>query len=188
MEVVADKVEDDSRSPADKRTAELMKEVANSICENTTMEVDYPSNNADGWLPVLDNKMRIEDGKVDWKFYRKPVDSKFFILSRSALSGRIKRSSLAQEGIRRLKNTRPDKVEQRMGELLTDMAESMMLSGYPEGYRQEILEAAVVGYRRQVAASERGERPLYRGREWNKKERTNEKRMKKAAWFRPSDV
>ena len=39
VEVVDDQVEDDDRSPADRRTAELMKEVANSICKDTTMEV-----------------------------------------------------------------------------------------------------------------------------------------------------
>ena len=70
--------------------------------------------------------MRIENKKVDWSFYKKPVDSELVILSRSALSNRIKKASLSQEGLRRLRNTRPDKVEERKGKLLADMAEGMI--------------------------------------------------------------
>ena len=36
--------------------------------------------------------------------------------------------------------------------------------------------------------AEKGETPLYRGREWNKQERAKKKKMKKASWFRPYDV
>ena len=59
---------------------------------------------------------------------------------------------------------RPDKVAERKGKLLSDMAEGMLRSGYPEEYRKEILEASIVGYQKQVAASESGEKPLYRPR------------------------
>ena len=86
VRVVAEEVEDDMLIPADQRTAVLMKEVANSVCEFTKMEVDFPSDNLDGWMPILDNKVKIENKKVDWSFYKKPVDSEPFILSRSALS------------------------------------------------------------------------------------------------------
>ena len=71
---------------------------------------------------------------------------------------------------------------------MTDMAEAMMRSGFPQQYRREVLEDSIVGYQRQVTASEKGETPLYRGREWNKQERTKKKKMKKASWFRPYDV
>ena len=188
VKVVAEEIEDDLLIPADQRTAELMKEVANSVCEYTEMEVDFPSDNPDGWMPILDNKVRIENKKVDWSFYKKPVDSELFIMSRSALPNRIKKASLSQEGLRRLRNTRPDKVEERKGKLLADMAEGMMKSGYPEQYRQEVLEASVIGYQRQVAASEAGEKPLYRPREWRRQERANKKRLKKSSWYRPADV
>ena len=45
----------------------------------------------------------------------------------------------------------------------------------------------MVGYERQVEASDRGEKPLYRPREWKQEERQREKHLKKAAWFRPAD-
>ena len=130
MEVVADEVENDLTIPADQRTAQLMQQIANTVCGFIRMEVDFPSNNPDNWMPILDNKVRVEDKKVDWCFYKKPVDSELYILNRSALSNKIKKASLTQEGLRRLRNTRPDKINERKGRLLTDMAEAMLKSGY----------------------------------------------------------
>ena len=48
-------------------------------------------------------------------------------------SFKIKRASLSQGALRRLRNIRPDKIVEKNGKLLTDMAEGMMRSGYPEG-------------------------------------------------------
>ena len=59
-------------------------------------------------------------------------------------------------------------------------------SGYDEVYRGEVIRDAVVGYERQVAASDRGKKPLYRPREWKQEERLKEKHLKKSAWFRPA--
>ena len=50
-----------------------------------------------------------------------------------------------------------------------------------------MIRDAVVGYERQVAASERGEKPLYRSRQWKYEERQQGKLLKKSAWFRPAD-
>ena len=188
VKVIAEKVESDILIPADKRTAEIMQKIANTVCEYTTMEIDFPSNYHDGWMPILDNQVKVENGKVDWTFFKKPVDSKLYILNRSALSKKIKRASLAQEALRRLRNIRPDKVMERKGKLLTDMAEGMMRSGYPEEFRREVLESSIIGYRKQVAASESGEKPLYRPRDWNRQERSKRKMLKKGSWFRPADA
>ena len=68
-----------------------------------------------------------------------------------------------------------------------DLAVRLRDSGYDEVYRGEIISDAVIGYERQVAASERGDKPLYRPREWRKKERQEKKLLSKAAWFRPAD-
>ena len=87
------------------------------------------------------------------------------------MSSKVKRATLAQEALRRLRNVRPDKLVERKGELLTEMAEGMKRSGYPEDYRKEVLEASIVGYKKQVTASEAGEKPLYRPREWRRQER-----------------
>ena len=70
---------------------------------------------------------------------------------------------------------------------MMDLAVRLRDSGYDEVYRGEIISDAVIGYERQVAASERGEKPLYRPREWRKEERQERKLLSKAAWFRTAD-
>ena len=78
VKIVAGEVESDTHIQADKRTAELVQEIANSVCQYTTMEIDFPSNYQNNWMPILDHLVRIENRKVDWTFFKKPVDSKLF--------------------------------------------------------------------------------------------------------------
>ena len=70
VEVMEEEVEGDTLVPADERTARIVQDIANTVCQYTTMEVDYPSNHDDKWLPILDNRVRIEGGKIDWTFYK----------------------------------------------------------------------------------------------------------------------
>jgi hypothetical protein len=78
-------------------------------------------------------------------------------------------------------------VEQDKVKLMEDLAESMMHSGYPAHYRETILLSALTGYRRQMEASLRGEKPLYRARGWGLVDRRRRKRLK-ASWYRPADT
>ena len=52
---------------------------------------------------------------------------------------------------------------------MTDLAVRLRDSGYDEVYRGEVIRDAVVGYERQVAASDREEKPLYRPRSGNER-------------------
>ena len=91
------------------------------------MTVDFPSAHDSRWMPVLDLQVRIgEDNTVEWIFYKKPVSSKFFILNRSAVANKVKRTMLAQDGMRRLRNTKPSLVQGRKVLLMEDVAEMMM--------------------------------------------------------------
>ena len=45
----------------------------------------------------------------------------------------------------------------------------------------------MLGYEKQLAASKRGEKPLYRPRDWKKEERRRRKMVRKVGWYRPSD-
>ena len=100
----------------------------------------------------------------------------------------MKRVSLVQEGLRRLRNTRPSLVPGLQKELMESLAEMMLISGYPEEFRAGVIQSAVIGYQRLAAACERGERPLYRPRTWQQETRRRMKTLKKAAWHRPADT
>ena len=187
--IVEERVNEDREVAGDMRTAKVLLDVANSVCPFTTMTIEVPSESPTGWMRVLDLQMRIgRDKKVEWKFCKKAESSKVFVLNRSAVPSRVKRTMLAQEGIRRLRNTRPDLVEDLKVELMEDFAEMMMKSGYPEHMRASVIQAVLVGYGRQVEAANRGEKPLYRPRQWKEEERRRAKSLKKAAWFRPADA
>jgi hypothetical protein len=164
--VVPGEVEGDLLLAGDHRTALVLLELANSVCGYTSFKVDYPSAHSSGWMPLLDIQIRVNsDNSVDWTFYRKEVSSPYTILNTSALPGRVKRVSLVQEGLRRLRNTRPSLVAGQQKQLMEDLADMMMISGYPEKFRAGVIRSAVVGYERLAA-----------------------KQLKRAAWHRPADA
>ena len=187
--VVEQEVEGDRLIPGDQRTANVLKQIANTISGNTRIEVETPSAHPTGWMPFLDLQLRIaSDKSIDWKFYKKSMSSKYFILNRSAVPAKVKRASLAQEGLRRLRNTRPTLLPGEKVKLMEDMAEMLYDSGYPEHFRAGILRAALTGYYKQVEADSRGSTPLYRPRQWQQEERRKKKLIQKASWYRPADV
>ena len=133
--MVEEEVEGDMLLPVDMRTAMVMRDIANTNSTNNTITVDYPSNHRSGWMPLLDLYVRMKEGEVDWRFYRKEVASSYFLLNMSAISAKVKRTMLAQEGVRRLRNTKPSKVKEEKVQMMEEMSERMMRSGYPETYR-----------------------------------------------------
>ena len=104
IRVVEEEKETDREVPGDQRTATLIVEIANSVCPYTKLTVDYPSAHQTMWMPLLDIQVRVaEDKTIDWKFYRKPLSIPYFILNRSAVSSKEKRTCLVQECLRRLR-------------------------------------------------------------------------------------
>ena len=63
----------------------------------------------------------------------------------------------------------------------------MMLSGYSEKFRLEIIQSAIRGYEKQCEAADRGIRPLHRNRGFQKEERWKKKALSKTIWFRPNN-
>ena len=187
--IIPEEVEADSLLPGDQRTALVIKEVANSICQYTSFKTDFPSANETGLMPLLDIQIEVlPDNTISWRYYEKEVTSPFTIMSSSAMPGKVKRISLVQEGLRRLRNTRPDLVPTIKKELMENFAEKMMASGYNEKFRAGVIKSAVVGYERLSAACSRGERPLYRPRSWQQQARRDAKLLKRVSWYRPADT
>ena len=87
-----------------------------------------------------------------------------------------------------LRNTRRELHVELRVPLMERLAETMMVSGYPEDFRRGVIESAVACYKRQVAASERGEVPLYCPRDWQAQARRTKKLIAKAAWHRSADT
>ena len=67
---------------------------------------------------------------------------------------------------------------------LQDFAMRLQFSGYDKKFRCEIIDSAVKALQKIEDAVSKGERPMYRPREWRWKEREVKKRDSKTMWFR----
>ena len=190
VRVVEEEVEGDRGVKGDLRTALVLSEVANSIFDYIQFTVDCPSNHQTGWMPLLGSQVRVaEDNTIDYIFFEKEIACKYVMMRESAMSTRVKMNTLTQEVIRRLRNTRASlDWDEFKAPILTEFCKKMARSGYPEEYRSVVIKSGVLGFERQLEASRRGERPLFRPREWQKEERRKSKMIQKAAWYRPADV
>ena len=58
-------------------------------------------------MPLLATEVRVaKDNTIDYRFYEKPISSKYVMMRNSAMSAKVKMNTLVQEVIRRLRNTR----------------------------------------------------------------------------------
>ena len=168
--VVEEEVEGDKLVAGDLRTARVLNDIGNDIASYLNFTVDCPSTNANGWMPLLATEVRVAaDNTIDYRFYEKPISSKYVMMQSSAMSAKVKMNTLTQEVIRRLRNTRVTlRWEDYQAPMLTKFSKKMARSGYHQGYREEVIKSGVLGFERQLAASRSGEKPLFRPRDWQK--------------------
>ena len=188
IRIIESEIEKDRDIPGDQRTAKLFLEIANSVCDFIKLTVDCPSMHSEGFMPILDTQVKIENNKCIFKFYKKKVANPLLMLESSAMPNKIKRNALVQEGIRRLRNTSRELPWQLKADILSEFSHKMMMSGYNAKFRLEIIQSAVRGYDRQCDAADRGIRPLYRPRDFQAEERRKSKLLTKTSWHRPASA
>ena len=136
-------------------------------------------------MPLLDIQVKMDDNKVIYKFYSKPMSSKFTILANSAMPEKMKRNCLVQEGIRRLRNTSRSLGWELKAEILSEYSNKMRVSGYYAKYRLEVIQAAVRGFQVQCEKADKGVKPLHRPREFDSHSRWRKKCLTRYTWYRP---
>ena len=106
-----DQYEKDENIEDDERTAKVLSDIANSINSNIQTTTDLPSRNLSQRMPVLDLHMWIAmyEGVpvITHSFYKKDVASRYTIMKRSAINSGTKKSTIFQEGLRRLQHISP---------------------------------------------------------------------------------
>ena len=188
VRIFPDCVEPDRDIPEDERTAEVYGQIANSVSNFVKVTVDYPSKNDSQWMPLLDLQVQIQDNQIFYKFYKKPVSNPKLMLEKSAMPMKVKRSSLVQEGIRRLRNTKRELLWDVKSEILSEFSHKLKLSGYSAKFRQEVIQSAVRGYRQQCERADKGGTPLHRPRSYQREERRKKKLLAATSWYRPASV
>ena len=100
-----DLVQNDSTVEDDRRTALVIKDIANSVHPMIQMEEDCPSNHNDGKMPILDLECWMDDeGIVRFQHYEKPMANKQVLSAKSALPIKQKRNIHINEYVNRLRN------------------------------------------------------------------------------------
>ena len=109
--------------------------------------------------------------QIFFEFYTKPTKPKRTMLATAANPWQQKRTTLTQELIRRLRNTRKELTCSRKQEILSDYMQMLKNSGYPVNFRKEILSSGLNGYNKILEADRSNQKPLYRPKEWRRSSR-----------------
>ena len=141
----------------DERTFQAVGKIADSITKCVKVETDFPSNNIDKKVPVLDLKLWIEctNGTytILYENYIKPMASRYVILHNSALSMQSKRTILTQQCLKVLLNCSEQLTKGVRESHIEYFVKRMQLSGYDKKFRGEIVSSAQQAYLRIKKAS-----------------------------------
>ena len=131
-----DKIEDEVVIPSDRRTFEVLKNIANTIDCDVQFTVDVPSDSQDKKMAFLDTKcwMVYDDinhpqGKIMNQHYSKPMTAKVGVQIESAISEKDKRTINTQETIRVLRNCHEDLPEDDLNQILSESMKKLQNSG-----------------------------------------------------------
>ena len=184
------KSEDGDTRKDDERTMLRLQEIANSIHPSIQLTVDYPSNNENGRIPILDTEQWIEEVNVGGvkkhqilhSHYSKPMANKLVIHRNSALSDNTKIAILVADLLRIMKNVSKLCSEQERNRKIQEFINRMQFSGYTKADRAYVYRKAKRKYDKCVEKDEAGETPMYRSKWWNVVGR-REERKQKARWY-----
>ena len=145
MEMNEDLIQDDLQVPADARTVQEVVKMGSSISSMIQLTGECPTRSPEEKMPVLDLSVWVDDDDEGvrmlwWQHYRKPVTNTLLMMEKSAMPMKIKRTTLTQEVIRILRNCRLEMPWEDKAEMLTDLSRRMKLSGYPEKFREEVVQ------------------------------------------------
>ena len=86
----------------------------------------------------------MENNRIRHSFFKKPIACPFLILERSAIPNKIKRETLLQEGLRRLRNIDNQISEEEKFNIMIDFSNSMRISGYSQIVRFETIKGIMM--------------------------------------------
>ena len=125
---------------------------------------------------------------MSYIFFKKGVSNPLLLRANSAMPLKMKRTALIQEGLRRLLRTRRQLPWKLKAEILSEFSHKMMLSGYWERFRLEVIEAAVRLYELKCQKADQGIEPLHRLRSFKREERRKKKLLTPYIWQKPYDA
>ena len=118
------------------------------------------------------------------KYYEKECCNNFVIGDKSAMAESARRTTLVQEGLRRMLNTSRDFEPAVWSEIMEDFVVKMYRSGYNRRFRSQVVHGSLAAYQCRLRQADEGSRPLFRPREYRREEREEAKLLKEGSWFK----
>ena len=177
-------VEEDRAVAGDIRTAKEVAKMGSSISNMITLTWDCPSNNDNNRMALLNTEVWVEERKVWYEHYRKPVANPLLMMQMSAMPAKVKRTTLVQEVVTIRRNIRPGLPWDVTVKHLDNFSKRMKASGYNQNYRYQVLKSGMEGYDKMLEVERRGGRPVNRPRSWGEDERQKKKELQGKNWFR----
>ena len=150
---------------ADLRTMCILRDIVNHLDDDIQTTIDAPSLHSNRRLPVLDLEVFVIKNQISFSFFKKPMSNPRVNLYRSAVSNRVKRDTLIQDGYRRMNNCSPDISDTEKFDILSQYMNSLRISGYFAPYRFNILKGILQRMTQIEADVKNGIRNRYRSRE-----------------------
>ena len=177
---------EDDRLP-DRRTAEVVKCMADSVSSMLTWTADYPSANDSGKLPILDIETWCEETqngtRTCYSFYSKPMANPIAIPASSAIPSSTKFSTYRQEVCRIMSNTSMHLPWSHKAALLTNFSWRLKVSGYPKGFRSKIISEGLTGYLNTLRRRVREGVPLNRPKDVIRRQ-SRKRKINSNNWFK----
>ena len=190
-EIIPENDENRGQAP-DERTMKKLQEIGNNIHPSIQVTVDFPSNNQNGRMPVLDTEHWLQEVLINGTLrrqvlhshYSKPMSNMFVTHKDSAMSTRTKESVLVADLTRVMRNISLQCTAEERREKVQHYMARLQFSGYSMEERIKVYRTAKKRFDEMLRKDETGTEPLYRSKNWNRAERNEEKRRKKGNWFK----
>ena len=167
---------------------DLLKEIGNSIHRSIQLVTDFPSNNDDEKVPILNLKVWMEEKDrkriIMYEHYRKGVATKTTIHTRSAVPTKQKKTILTQELLQIMRNCCPQLDEDQRNRHINEYMMRMQFSGYDKEFRFDVYNSANKAHQIEIQKDESGEKPLHRPKEWERSRQKKEKIEKRKTWYK----
>ena len=177
-------VDEDMERAADERTMREVVRMGSSIDPSIQLTGDCPSINESRKMPALNTQVWVEENKVLYEHYRKPMANMLLMLEKSAMPAKMKRNVLTQEVVTIRRNIHPDLPWETTAKHLNNFNQRMRLSGYDENYRYQIIKSGVEGFDKMLEKEANEGVPINKPRTYEDDQRQKKKYSKKKNWFR----
>ena len=148
----------------DERTMKRLQEIGNGVHPSIQLTIDFPSNNANGRVPILDTEQWIQEVDVGgeikpqiiFSHYAKPMSSKLVIHRQSANPIKSKINILVADLVRVMRNVSRMCTDEERNEKVQTFMNRMQFSGYSKGERHLVYKRAKHRYEEMVRKCEKG--------------------------------